>query len=212
MSMWKNIKSLFIIEEEAPPEQQGKEVSAKETEAGRPAAQEGQVKQELMEVLLRAMSVNNIEGFDYLEYKKSLNSLKNMPMDEPTRYKSALAMAKTMGAVPGRLIETAQHYLDVLEQEEAKFQEALANQKALQIESKEEEIRKLEGTIREKAEKIKRLTQEIEGHQKNIAEQKAEMEAATSKVTSTKNNFIASYQALVSQIQRDIENMKQHLQ
>ena len=34
---------------------------------------------------------------------------------------------------------------------------------------------------------------------------------ATKKVESTKNDFIASYNSLVSQIQQDIDNMKKHL-
>lgn len=216
MSVWKNIKSLFIIEEEMEPKGGPAPVARpSQKEAAQPGQQapaaKGKVTEQFMEVLLRAMSEHDIEGFDYLEYKKSLNSLKKMPMDEQTRYQSAFAMAQTMGTTPAHLVQTAQHYIDVLHKEEQKFQEALANQKQLQIESKEQEISKLDESIKSKAEKIRQLTGEIEAHQKAKGELQQEIEAAAAKVESTKGDFIASYQSLLAQIQRDMENMKQFL-
>ena len=213
MSMWKNIKSLFIVEAEEEPLQE-KASEPKAEPAGRrevTATGKGNVTDKFTEVLLRAMSKHNIEGFDYLEYKKSLNSLKQMSMDEPTRYQSAFAMAETMGTTPQHLIQTAQHYVEVLRKEEQKFQEALANQKKLQIESKEQEINQLGETITSKVEKSRQLTQEIEAHQKEKEELHREFDAATAKVEATKLDFIASYQSLSNQIQKDVDNMKQYL-
>lgn len=217
MSMWKNIRSLFIIEEGTEPQEEKTPPKAPSRQEPAPAAGQepesagGKVTEQFTEVLLRAMSENNIEGFDYLEYKKSLSSLRKMPMDEPTRYQSAFAMAQTMGAQPQRLIQTAQHYVQVLEQEEQKFQAALANQKKLQVESKEQEIRKLDETVKSKAEKIRQLTQEIENHQKAKAGLQQEIGDAVEKLESTRRDFIASYQSLVGQIRKDMENMKQYL-
>ena len=110
MSMWKNIRSLFIIEEGTEPQEEKTPPKAPSRQEPAPAAGQvpesarGKVTEQFTEVLLRAMSENNIEGFDYLEYKKSLSSLRKMPMDEPTRYQSAFAMAQTMGAQPQRLM------------------------------------------------------------------------------------------------------------
>ena len=218
MSMWKNIKSLFIIEE---PEQAGKEKKDKpqvEARKGVPArptsgtASKGKVTEKFTDVLLQAMGNNNIEGFDYLEYKKSLNSLKAMPMDEPTRYKSAFAMAEAVGATPQRITETAQHYIQVLKKEEEKFREAMSKQKKLQIESKDKELKNLGKDIEAKAVQIEKLKKEIEAGRKQQAALKKEIEEATAKVESTKNDFMASYHSLARQIQQDIENMKQFLE
>ncbi|MCG8327514.1 MAG: hypothetical protein MI974_07510 [Chitinophagales bacterium] len=217
--MWKNIKSLFVIEEEgdskaskkqtakSAPKKQKAPQAIPESRSGEP----GKVSKKFMEVLLKAMEANNIEGFDYLEYKQSLNSLKNMPMDEKTRYQSALAMAQTMGVTPAKLIDTAQHYIRILQDEEKKFEQAVANQINTQIKSKEQEISKLEETIKAKAAKIKELTQQIEAHQKNQEKLKTEILDSSRKMESTKNNFIASYNSLVGQIQEDVENMQQYL-
>ena len=223
--MFKNLKSLFVVEEEnpnkvAPPESpQGKaglkdQPAPKTTNGGAPApvpAEPGKPAPELTEVLFKAMEQNNVEGFDYLEFKQSLNSLKKMPMDDQTRYQSAYAMAQTMGVTVERLLQTGQHYLDVLKQEEQKFEAAVNNQKARQIGEKEQHILKLEEAIKAKAEQIKQLTVEIEADQTKAKQLKQEMTEATVKVETTRNNFVASYEALVQQIRHDLDNIKNFL-
>jgi predicted RNase H-like nuclease (RuvC/YqgF family) len=220
--MLKNLKSLFIIEDE---EDKGKGKSKENASVAKKATPSestpvkseskegapGKVTNKFMDVLFAAMEKSNIEGFDYLEYKQSLRSLSKMPMDEQTRYQSAFAMASTMGADMQKLVETAQHYLKVLGTEETKFEQALANQKNQQIGKKKEQIESTEAIIQQKSAQIKKLTQEIEQHRKKTETLQKEISEATVKVESTKNNFIASYNALVSQIQQDIENIKKYL-
>ncbi|WP_143473219.1 coiled-coil domain-containing protein [Flavilitoribacter nigricans] len=220
--MFKNLKSLFIEEVEgsdnkkAPKPEKGNAPApntppAKATVTESKAGDPGQVTKKFMEILLRAMEANNLDGFDYLEYKQSLKSLEKMPMDEQTRFQSAFAMAQTMGATPEKLIQTAEHYVSVLQNEEKKFEEALTHQRTKQIGSKNQEISKLEENIKAKAEQIKKLTQEIEADQKRSAALKNEIKDASQKVESTKNNFIASYNALVEKISGDIEKMGKFL-
>lgn len=222
--MLKNLKSLFIIEEENPKKgTKGKAVPPKPAQKGEPATtpekkdstpqvpSSGKVSSKFVNILFKAMEENNLDGFDYLEFKQSLKSLEKMPMDEATRYQSAYAMAQTMGATPEKLLETAQHYLQVLGNEEKKFEEALAAQKQKQIGSKEQQIKKLEEVVNNKATQIKQLTKEIEAHQQKANALKKEIGGAVVKVESTKNDFIASYQALVDKIMVDVENMKKFL-
>jgi len=224
--MFKNLKSLFVVEEEnsnAPakeatqqgaPVQQNRPASAPAnsgTPVTTPPAEPGKPAPELTEVLFKAMEQNNIEGFDYLEFKQSLNSLKKMPMDDQTRYQSAFAMAQTMGVTVERLLQTGQHYLDVLKQEEQKFEAAVNNQKAKQIGEKEQQILKLEEAIKAKAAQIKQLTVEIEADQTKAKQMKQEMTEASVKVETTRSNFVASYEALVQQIRSDLDNIKNFL-
>lgn len=225
-SMLKKIKSLFVIEEEAP---KAKNESSSRSQTSAPAeskermdvasadlppspvAAPGKVTNKFMDVLLGAMAKNNLDGFDYLEFKQSLKSLSEMPMDEKTRFQSAFAMAQTMGATPDLLINTANHYLNVLQKEEKKFEQAVDNQRKKQIGNKEKEIKQMDMLIQEKAEQIKRLTQEIEQHRKLRDKLTQQISQSAVKVETTKNNFIASYQALVSQIQADIEQINKYL-
>ena len=221
--MFKNLKSLFIEEVDEGPKK-GK--TAQPKPSNKPAskaektpsfsdanlkASSGKATAKFMEILFKAMEDNDLDGFDYLEFKQSLKSLEKMPMDEATRFKSAFAMAQTMNATPAKLIKTANHYLNVLKQEEEKFNQALVNQRSKQIGNKEQELTQLDATIKTKTEQIKNLTQEIAKHQKSVDRLKQEVAKASVKVESTKNDFEASFNVVVSQISKDIENMKQYL-
>ena len=212
--MFKGLKSLFIVEEEEgakSAEQKTADAPANEERPAATATRPGQVSQKFSDILFQAMEQNNLEGFDYLEYKRSLLSLSKMPMDEPTRFQSAFAMAQTMGVSVPKLVESAQHYLKILENEEQKFETALSNQEKNKIESKELEIKQLDKAIQEKAEQIKKLTAEIQAHQQRVGALKNEIYESSSKMEKTKADFLASYNSLIAQIQSDITKMKEFL-
>lgn len=220
MSVLKNIKSLFIIEEEMQEGKTADKGSAKKesvpsvnalTKNIPSSGAKGEATTKFLDVLFSAMEKSNIQGFDYMEYKQSLQSLAKMPMDEATRYKSAFAMAQTMGVTPKKLMEAAQFYINVLGEEERKFDQALNAQKEKQVGNKMKKAKQLENLIQQKAEKIKKLTEEIEAHQNQVAATNQEIQAATGKLETTKANFHASYDLMVSQIQGDIDNMKKYL-
>ena len=218
MSVFKNIKSLFVVEEEGPAG--SKSASAKkapQVPKSAPVVAEsnmgdkGKITAKFMDVLFKAMESNNLDGFDYLEYKQSLQSLTKMSMDEATRYQSAYAMAQTMGANPQKLIQSATHYIQVLQKEEQKFEAALAKQTQTQIANKQQEAKNLDQTIKAKEQQIEKLRKEIEATKKKQASLREQVAKASAKVETTKNNFIASYNQLVGQIQADLEKMKQYL-
>ncbi len=219
--MLKNLKSLFIIEEEDPKADAAKAPEQPATPRAAPAdtaqrtesadAPPGQINSKFTEVLLQAMERANVEGFDYLEFKRALQNLGQMPMDEPTRYRSAFAMAQTMGATPDRLIQTAQHYISALSQEEAQFQRAVANQQQKQVGTKQEQMQQLRTAIQQKEEQIRRLQTEIDQHRVELHSLETEISQASTKMEATRNDFIASYNHLVSQIEQDIENLRRYL-
>ena len=134
-----------------------------------------------------------------------------MPMDEATRYKSAFAMAQTMGATPDKLIHTANGYLEALKQEEMKFQQSANNQIQSQIGNKQGQIDNFAAVITQKNEQIKKLLAEMEEHKKEMEQLKQDIAQSSSKVSQTKADFEMSYQSIVSQIQKDIDNMKNYL-
>lgn len=217
--MFKKLKSLFIEEEEGkktpekPTEtpQEVEEVPENQVLVEMPTVGPGKVSDKFTDILVGALEKNNIEGFDYLEFKKSLQSLSKMPMDEATRYKSAYAMAQTMGITPQKLVDTAQFYLNVLQKEEKKFLQAMASQKSKQIGNKQQNLHKLDELIKNKTAQIKQLTEDIEKHQKEKVQMTQEISNSSVKVESTKANFDVTYDLLVSQIKQDIDNIKNYL-
>lgn len=224
--MLKNLKSLFIIEEDSSsrqakaeeittgPEKSGAVKTA--TNPSTPARAQQPVKgaatNKFREILFRAIEENNLEGFDYLEFRNSLISLQKMQMDEKTRFQSAAAMAQTMGVKTEEILQTADHYLNVLKLEENKFQEALANQRVKQIGSKEEELKQLEAVVKQKSAQIQQLQKEITASQQKATALESEIEAAVVKVEQTSADFEASYESVANQIMEDVNKIKTYLQ
>ena len=235
--MFDKIKKLFVVEDDDPLKKALEQKSQEETEATN-AAEEivpsqptskaaapqnptnqpptakptgGKVTDKFMNILLGAMDKNNLDGFDYLEYKQSLMSLQSMDMDEATRYQSAFAMAKTMGATPKKLLETANHYLNILKTEEQKFGQALVSQKDKQIGNRQQRLDQLAKSVEHKRKQIAQLTKEIEAHEQESAQIREQITDSTVKVENTKNNFVVTYQLLTSQIQEDIRKMQSYL-
>lgn len=227
MSMLKKLKSFFILtddEENKKAAEKSEEAHSKgeviEDEVEKVEVPEividspppsGQPNKKFVDILLKAVEKNNKEEFDYLEFKSSLQSLKGMEMDDATMYKSALAMAKTMGATPDKLISTAKHYISILNNERNKFNAALQNQKTKQVTGKEESINKKIQAIKNKELKIKQLQEEIKQDNLKLEEMKENINKSAAKVQKTSDQFHYAFKVVTGQIFADIENMEKYL-
>lgn len=225
--MFDKLKKLFVIEEGTPntPSQNQSTTEAsvptKETPEVTPEPNKevvtayetpsGKADPKFIDILLKAIEKNNLDGFDYLEYKSSLQGLDNMNMDEETRYKSAFVMAKTMGVSPSKLMNSAKHYVKVLNQEEKKFLEALKKQRQLQVSGKEEELIRLQKEVEAKNAKIEQLKKEIINTEKKYDKIKSTINKNAAKVESTNDAFMHAYKVVLGQIMTDVENMKKYL-
>ena len=114
MGVFDKIKSLFIVEEDAGQNQNPLDaVTTEKATTTQPKVEtptiqtpkptqvnsSGTITDKFTDVLMKALSDNNIEGFDYLEFRQGLLSLSKMPMDEGTRFQAAFSMAQVMGAI-----------------------------------------------------------------------------------------------------------------
>lgn len=234
MSMFKKIKKIFIeedpnekvepkeelsdeqivneiptIEEEAEVEIQQSEtppiMTAEKPEVDKKSASK------FVNILLKAIDSNNMEGFDYLEFKTALQNLSSMDMDEGTKYQSTMAMAKTMNVGSKDIISSAERYLNVLQQEKNKFNNAVQRQRKLKVDDKETEIVDRRKLIEQKKKQIEQLKKEIELETKKLEEIKGGINQEAAKVQATFENFNYAYQQVSGQIATDIENLKKYV-
>ncbi|MBK8347983.1 MAG: hypothetical protein IPL08_10250 [Saprospiraceae bacterium] len=220
--MFNKIKSLFVVQEPGNPkaaenaETIGSQVAKPEHKpvsapAGGLATSDGMPDPKFTELLLKSIEANNIEGFDYLEYKNSLSSIAKVIPDEGMRYKSAFEMAKTMGLTKEKLIQSASHYIDVLTSEDKKFKDALQNQKAKQIQGRADQLAAIEKSIQDKQQMIEKLSKEIEASKAQLGEVKKEIDGAIVKIDVTNQQFVSSYNLVYNQIYEDIEKIKKNI-
>jgi hypothetical protein len=220
--MFKKIKGLFIIEEPGAQSTIENDKGQETAVPGAPTesttikppvavASDAKVDPKFTDLLLRAIESNNMDGFDYLEYKNSLKSIESVIPDEPMRYKSAFEMAKTMGLSKEKLVQSANHYLTVLTSEDKKFKDALENQKAKQIQGRTDQLATIEKAIVDKQKMIDNLTKEIEASKEQLKSVRNEINDAVVKIDVTNQQFMTSYNLVYGTIYADIEKINKNL-
>ncbi len=217
--MLKKLKSIFIIEE-ADNAEVNKSKSAKSKKSTqKPLGRvyenlntiEGKPKEKFVNILLEAINKNNMEGFDYLEYKQSLQSLKDMKMDEATRFKSAFVMASTMGVDKAKLVSSVKHYINVLKEEEIKFNQALDNQKSQRVGKRHSDLKSLKDGIIQNERKIQELQKQNDKSKAKLVAIDEEISKAKAKMEETKSGFYGSYRVVFSQMEEDLKKINQYL-
>lgn len=223
--MFKKIKSLFVVEDTventSANELKEADISKNSNLSGTDGQSseirvpsttfDGKPDAKFIDLLLRSIESNNMDGFDYLEYKNSLKSIESVIPDEVMRYKSAFEMAKTMGLSKEKLIQSASHYLNILISEDKKFKDALENQKAKQIQGRADQLAAIEKSVVEKQQMIEKLNKDIEASKGQLEAVRKEINDAVVKIDITNQQFVASYNLVYGQIYEDIEKIKTNI-
>ncbi|MCR9288733.1 MAG: hypothetical protein NXI23_15260 [Bacteroidetes bacterium] len=164
-----------------------------------------------VEFLTKALSKNNLPGFDYLEFVQSLRALSDMDMAEDTAIKSAFATAATVGLTKEKLIQSAKHYKEVLSNERTQFEQALQNQLNKRVKGKQQEVEKLKVQIEKWKAQIAKLVAQVEKSQNTIDNADSLIQAEMNKIEKTKDAFEFTYQSIANQIDKDVQNIDLHL-
>jgi hypothetical protein len=177
----------------------------------KPSATKESATDDMIKILFDAIERNNLDGFDYLEFKNSLKSLENVIADEGTRYKSAYEMAKTMGLTKDALVKAAGHYISVLSEEYTKFNNSVEHQKGIKIQERASQLKALENDISQKQATIEKLTAEINADNEQLAIIKAEIDDSAQKIDLRSNQFKSSYALVHNQIEDDVKKINTYL-
>lgn len=164
-----------------------------------------------VEALVRALERKNLSGFDYLEFKQSLNALRSMDMEGETAFKSAFATATVMGLTKEKLIETANHYKRVLTDEQKQFEASMQRHLQQRVESKLKEVEILKRKVAEYQEKIQQLETQISTSQQTIDEADSNIASEREKIESTKENFDFTLRSIMNEIDKDLEDIETYL-
>jgi hypothetical protein len=191
-SIFKKMKSLFIVDDEkanaAPAEQS--------TESVEPEPEEtftGKIDNKIIKMLKGVLNKKKLEGFEYLQFKEVFNDLE---LDnEDSKFKAAMATAKTMKSDVDILMTAAKFYLDILSDQKGKAIKTVSEAND-EIIAKEKEVDSIQKQIDDLVVQQKSLNAEIEKEKSDTANMKA--------------SFDASCQALEDEINADIEKFKKY--
>jgi uncharacterized protein (DUF3084 family) len=218
--MLKNLKSLFV-EVDSTPAPTGDKSSEKqannETKTVNPEplkkvdVANDEIDQVILDKLFHAIEENNQEGFDYLEFRKALQSLSSLPLDESIKFQSAFATASTMGVTLEKLKNSIEFYLKVLQNEEDHFLKASQEQYNVNVEGKAKEKDQINQLILQKSNQIQTLTNEIRQLQTEMEQFSEQIDQADQKIKVTKNSFDKTLAFLRFEFQQDLNKLTQYL-
>ena len=224
------IKSLFIVPEDeidttkttkkkvAEKKNLTKLSDTKKTQTTESKAQTGNSKpskgtfnKKIFESLTQAISNANLPGEDYLEFMNALQAMKNIDLDEKIKMQTVLATLSTKGLTIQKIIESADYYLKVLENEKDKFKIVINKQTENKIGGKNKKIKELEAENKKKADMIKQLTEEINKNRSEIQQIKKDIEAASVKIKTAENDFNVTYDHVANQIKEKVKQLEELL-
>lgn len=164
-----------------------------------------------LDILFNAIEENNIEGFDYLEYKQAIKSLNQVGLDEKTKFQSALAMASALGADVAKIISSAEFYVGILTKEKNKFDQAARNQLTKFNEDKENRPKTLINKIEARKKQIEQLEAERKSIEAELQAVKKDLSETELKINQTQEQFTSAYNHIYNQILSDISKIKNYL-
>lgn len=168
----------------------------------------GKYSPKIFDSLTKAISEANLPGEDYLEFMDGLKAMKDLPMEESLKLKSVFMTLTTKGLTIPKIVESASHYLSVLEKEKTKFYDAIASQKKNKVENKQKHINDLKAKNKEKADLIKKLTDEMSTNNKEIEKETIEIKDVETKIKTTENDFIYTFNKVSNKINENVEKIK----
>ena len=138
----------------------------------------------------------------------ALQAMKGIDLDEKIKMQTVLATLSTKGLTIQKIIESADYYMKVLENEKEKFKQAMISQTQGKVGNKHKQIKNLEDQNIKKANQIKTLTNDINKNTVQIGKIKKDLETADLKIKSTENNFNVTYAHVANQIKNKVEKIK----
>lgn len=154
---------------------------------------------------------SNMQGPDYYEFCKMLETLEAHIPDEKTRFSAVFASLSIQGLTKQKLIDSANYYREVVLTDKARFEKALDQKSTTELESKKSSVVALEKKMVENSELIKKLTQEISEAQAKIGEMKNQIKEEEEKLSSNKSGYNIACDAMLNKINLDSQKIQNNL-
>lgn len=220
MSLLKGIGSLFFEDETAnapAPQPVDEQPTAEQSAAPAPTPAPpsdpvgGVFDQETFDKLMQAIIDNDMEGYDYLEFKEGIKAMQAVPLQEEDKFKAVYAAAQSMKVTTDVLVSSVDHYLKVLEAEREKFDELIQHQTDAEIVTRQAKKEENEKSIETMTEEIKSLTEKINATQEENIQLTIDISGQNGKISNASSSFGVTYDAVVNQITKDKDKIVKYL-
>jgi len=171
----------------------------------------GTVQNDIADQIAAILEKENLDGCDYFEFAKMLQSSKESIPVESARYTAMFAAGVPMGLTVKVLIDSANHYLKVLDNVESQSQSAIDEKTDVEVTALTTKAEKYSTAIEEKNIEIKQLTEEINTLYTEKTELLNEAETNKGTIQTTVNNFNTTIKVFRDRIIGDLERVDKYL-
>lgn len=170
-----------------------------------------QVNQEFLEILEKEIEKNNLEGYDYLEFREALGNMASIPMTESQKFQAAFAAAQSMGVSKEALINAIDHYISVINNKKTEFESFILNVKEKEIALREQEIQSIDSEIENAAKQIQQLTEQITEKKTRKDSLSQEMYSKNIEIKNKEEMFNNTHASVVQKLNSDKEKINNNL-
>lgn len=171
--------------------------------------------QKIYDSFLKVIEKNNIEGIDYYEFSKAKKANDSIPgFTDQMKFQSAFHTLRANYPTLTKQIlnETANFYIEKLDEEEKSFNEEMQSEIASQITTRLNQAKGKQDEIAEKNEQIQKLQAEMTQLNGEIGALNVEAQNTQLNIDNTAKNFKVSLEVLKGQINQDKANIQQFIQ
>jgi chromosome segregation ATPase len=150
----------------------------------------------------------NLPGPDYFEFYKTMETLEAHISNEKDRLNATFASLAIQGLTKKTLIDTANKYKSIIEQDHSNFDRALEDKMRSEVGQRQVQLQGLEKKIVANSEQIQKLTKEISENQELIGKIKTEVMEQENRLAKNKNGYQVACQAIINKIVTDIQKIQ----
>jgi len=169
-----------------------------------PTTYNGVPDEKFVSMLEQVIMDNNIPGLDYIEFKKAVDKMSNLPIDESTKILTSFSIFESQGCTKDSLLKSIDTYINLINKEQVTFNNELQTSYNEKVAGKKAEIEKAEKQIAELSKKIAELNMFIETTSQ-------ETEAEEEKLKTADSSFKQSAQKVISVLQSDKEKIATYI-
>lgn len=171
-----------------------------------------QVDENMKTKLLDEIEKSDLNGPDYLEFTRALTAMQSIPMQENLKYQTVFATMSTQGLTKEYLLESAAHYLEVLNKENDIFHTDLEAHKQSTITGKQQLLEQQNESIVSMVEQINELQNKINEVKQAMVVTQQELGEEEAKIATLTSNFEATVLHVRGNIESDVQKMQSFIQ
>lgn len=151
----------------------------------------------------------NLPGPDYYEFAKMCQAMSALPDD--TKFTAAFTGLQVQGLTKAKLLESANHYINIIDEDAAKFSTAIDQKILSDVKAKREDIEKKKKALADKVALIAQLQAELETDNKQILDLTTDADEQERKANEKGTVYKQACQIRKDQITADIAKINANL-